>query len=97
MYLMSFYIFLSLEQISSTKKHVNVKALHTFFHPSVRYLVLVFGVAVTQISYQPDEMGFEADDRGMIRRISICTEGGEVLRRAENILAGLPYSVHLLQ
>lgn len=67
-----------------------------FFHPSVRYLVLVFGVAVTQISYQPDEMGFEADDRGMIGRVSICTEG-EVLRRTENILTGLPYGVHLLQ
>lgn len=79
------------------KKYVDVKALYMFFHPSVRYLVLVFCVAVTQISNQPDEMGFEADDRGMIRRVSICTEGGEVLRRAENILAGLPYGVHLLQ
>lgn len=66
-------------------------------HLSLRYLVLVFGVAVTQISYQPDEMGFETDDRGMIRIVSISTEGGEVLRSAENILAGLPYGVHLLQ
>lgn len=57
-------------------------------------LVLVVGVVVTQVSYQPNEVGLEADDR---RLVSISTEGGEVLCRTENILAGLPDGMHLLQ
>lgn len=57
-------------------------------------LVLVVGVVVTQVSYKPDEVGLEADDR---RLVSISTERGEVLCGTENILAGLPYGMHLLQ
>jgi len=54
-------------------------------------------VAVTEVSYEPDEVGLEADDRRMRGRVSVCAEGGEVLSGAENILTGLPYSMHLPQ
>lgn len=64
---------------------------------SIPYLVLVVGIAVTQVSYKPDEVGFKADDRRMRGRVSIPTEGGEVLCGTENILTGLPYSMNLLQ
>lgn len=63
-------------------------------HWPVHYLVLVGGIAVTQVPNQPDEVGFEADDRGVGRAVNLCAE---VLRRAEDILAGLSNGVHLLQ
>lgn len=65
--------------------------------PSITNLVLVVSIAVTEVSYQPDEVGLEADDRGMGGNVSISTEGGEVLSSAENILTGLPYRMYLLQ
>lgn len=58
-------------------------------------LVLVVGVAVTEVSYQSDEMGLEADDRRT--RVSLSAEGGEVLSSTKNVLTGLPYGMHLLQ
>ena len=64
---------------------------------SVSNLVLVVCVAVTEVSYQPDEVGLEADDWRMGGGVSISNEGGEVLSSAENILTSLPYSMHLLQ
>lgn len=76
--------------------------MHPFFvlssiPPSIPYLLLVVGIAVTQVSYKPDEVGLEADDRRVGGRVIIPTEGGEVLCSTENILTGLPYSMHLLQ
>lgn len=68
-----------------------------FIHPFLPNLVLVVGIAVTEVSYQPDEVGLEADDRRIGGRVSVSTEGGEVLRSTENILTGLPYHMHLLQ
>lgn len=61
------------------------------------HLVLVVGVAVTEVSNQPDKVGLEADDRRAGGRVSTGTEGGEILSSTENILTGLPYGVHLLQ
>lgn len=49
---------------------------------------------MTEVSYQPDEVGLEADDG---RSVSVSTEGGEVLCSTENILAGLSDGVYLLQ
>lgn len=63
---------------------------------SIPYLVLVVGIAMTQVSYKPDEVGFKADDRGL-GRVSIPASRREVLCSTENILTGLPYSMHLLQ
>lgn len=57
------------------------------------YLVLVVEILVTQVSYEPDELGLESHDR---RRWRI-SNGGEVLHRTENIFSGLADSVHLLQ
>lgn len=49
---------------------------------------------VTKVSYEPDELGLEADHRRMGRRVSA---GGEVLHGTENIFTGLANSMHLLQ
>lgn len=61
------------------------------------HLVLVVGIAVAEVSYEPDEVCLKADDRRIRRRVSISTEGGEVLSSTENILTGLPSGVYLLQ
>lgn len=63
-------------------------------HWPVHYLVLVGGVAVTQVPDQPDEVGLEADDGGVSGAVALRAE---VLRGAEDVLAGLSNGVHLLQ
>lgn len=54
-------------------------------------------MAVAQVSYQPDEVGLEADDGRVGGRAHVSAHGGEVLSGAEDVLAGLAYGVHLLQ
>lgn len=47
----------------------------SFMQLSNPNLVLVVSVAVTEVSYQSDEVSLEADDRGMGRNVSVSTEG----------------------
>lgn len=75
------------------KYHHKLPSLHSFICPN---LVLVVGIAVAEVSNEPDEMCLKADDRRIRRRVSISTEG-EVLSSTENILTGLPSGVYLLQ
>lgn len=76
------------------KYHHKLPSLHSFICPN---LVLVVGIAVAEVSNEPDEVCLKADDRRIRRRVSISTEGGEVLSSTENILTGLPSGVYLLQ
>jgi len=78
-----------LNQITCVKRPLSV-------HPSIPNLVLVVGVAVTEVSYQPDEVCLEADDRRLGGGVCLWIEG-EVLSCTENVLTGLPDNVHLPQ
>lgn len=86
------FIHSSSQLLSSTT--TKLPSLHSFICPN---LVLVVGIAVAEVSYEPDEVCLKADDRRIRRRVSISTEGGEVLSSTENILTGLPSGVYLLQ
>lgn len=61
------------------------------------HLVLVAGVVVAEVSNQSDEMCLKADDRRLRGHLSITTQGGEVLSRAEDILTCLPECMNLFQ
>lgn len=71
--------------------------LISFIHSFIPNLVLVVCIVVTEVSNQSDEVGFEADDRRIGGRVSTISKGSKVLSRTENVLTGLPYSMHLLQ
>lgn len=89
------FIHSSSQLLSSTTTNLTeLPSLHSFICPN---LVLVVGIAVAEVSYEPDEVCLKADDRRIRRRVSISTEGGEVLSSTENILTGLPSGVYLLQ
>lgn len=66
----------------------------SFSHRPIGYLVLVHCVLVTEVPNQPDEVGLEADDGGVGGPVAF---GAVILRSTEDVLAGLPNGVHLLQ